>query len=1029
MLSAANIRVTSLIPGRIRVFLTVLCHNRLFAVYLQQAARKYGGILSLRANPMSGKALICFDSSRLSAAEIIFFLERSEFRFHNTVATMGRLDLQRFARKQDTAAAYAVFTPPQVLPAGTDKAEASLEPEQPFAAAEGSFGGLRPAEVEQRRAKYGWNRLVQTPPPSMLQLLLRQSKDLLVQVHLGVIVLTFMLGRPSHALLTAVIVGINLGIGVLQERHAESSASCLEKMIEPTARVRRAGRSYTIKADELVPGDIIEIEAGDRVPADARFLSGSALEVEEAILSGETIPVIKSVAARAEQGCAGGGDPIFMGTSIIRGRGTAAVYAIGMETEMGKISGMLSEAREDMTPLQRRLDELGQYLVYGGLGIAGLLLTVGCLRGRRFLDMLHQAASLAVAIIPEGLNPIVLIAMAMGVRRIARKNGIVRKLASLETLGGVTVICSDKTGTLTRSEMEVQEVYAGDCWWAKGQAGFDIVNGQMKAGEENRGQVDLQTALFIGALCNNAGIIMSADGAVCKQGDPTELALLDAVRTAGGNVAELSCQRLRVQEIPFDAERRLMTVIVTDKPGKLKVMTKGSADAVLARCTHYLAGGFPVPLDLWARNKIFEANDKLTGKGLRVIAAAFRAINDDELANSASVEQGLVFCGLFGMLDAPREEAQEAIAKCRDAGIRIIMITGDHPNTAMAVAKQIGLGAREPVIMSGAELDTLADAQMRQTVAEVDIFARALPAHKLRIVRALKDAGEVVAMTGDGVNDAPALKEAHVGIAMGTTGTDITKSTADLVLVDDNFVTIVSAVEEGRAISTNIRNSVRYLIAANIGEVFLLLGAILAGMPSPLLPLQLLLLNLIGDGLPAVTLANDPPSKGIMKQEPKLAKEKVFANNLAGKIISRGSVLGLLSLLLFAFALRRGRTVATARTMAFAQLAIGQLIHVFDCRWESQSGKDKITSNPALLASVVLSLGILTSAVHIPGLRFLFGTAPLRLTEWLIVLVTAFLTVPADHICQKTAARVSFLTGKTTEVKALGVKGNCLDTK
>lgn len=1005
--ASTHVSITSLIPGRIRVFLHALYRNRFFATYLTEAARTYGGILSIQANPMSGKTLIYFDSSQVSPDEIVFFLEKTGILFANTVSTINRLDLQRFAINQDAVAVYPLPTPPKTVDPGTRGPGIPKVEQQLFLVEEEPFCGLSPQEVKQRRKKYGWNVLAQTPPPSIMQQLCRQSKDLLVQVHLGVIILTFMLGRPSHAILTAVIVGINLGIGVLQERHAESSAACLEKMVEPTAKVRRAGRSLIIKAEDLVPGDIIEIEAGDRVPADAKLLAGSSLEVEEAILSGETVPVAKSVPGRTDRSHDGSGDPIFMGTSVIRGRATAVVCAIGMETEMGKISGLLSDAREDKTPLQRRLEELGQYLVYGGLGIAGLLLTVGCLRGRRFLDMLHQAASLAVAIIPEGLNPIVLIAMAMGVRRIAKKNGIVRKLASLETLGGVTVICSDKTGTLTRNEMEVQEIYASDCWWVKGETGFNVISTQAKIGEESRGQADWQSTLLIGALCNNAVAATDNNGSIFRKGDPTELALLDAASVAEINVAELARRHSRLLELPFDSERRLMTVILTDQTRRVEIMTKGSTDAVLAHCTHYFTGGFPVPLDLLERNRIFEANERLTSKGFRVIAAASRSTAYDELTNPASVEQNLVFCGLIGMMDSPREEAKEAIVKCRDAGIRIIMITGDHPNTALTVANQLGLGKREPVIMLGSELDTLEDAQMRKAVSHVDIFARALPAHKLRIVRALKDAGEVVAMTGDGVNDAPALKEAHVGIAMGTTGTDITKSAADLVIVDDNFVTIVSAVEEGRAISANIRNSVRYLIAANIGEVFLLLGAILAGMPSPLLPLQLLLLNLIGDGLPAVTLANDPPSKGIMKQAPRLANERVFANNLAGKIVSRGVVLGFLSLLLFYITLLRGGGLATARTMAFSQLAIGQLIHVFDCRWENQNGKDRLTSNPALLASVTLSLGILASAVHIPGLRFLFGTVPLRLTDWTIVLATAFLTVPLDLMCHKTVARLS----------------------
>jgi Ca2+-transporting ATPase len=1006
--------VTSLVPGRVRIFFNVLKGNHSFAFHLNNHCELTQGIFSLQANPASGKVLVYFNNRQATPEEIVNYLSEAWQTFRE-----NRMNLQHFSLNREATAQYPMSVHAKMPDAPLMVPETMKKAKHPLV--DGEYGGgLTDDEVRLQRVKYGWNALAQEPPPSVGALLVRQSKDVLVQVHLGVIVLTCLLGRPSHAVLTAIIVAINLGIGIFQEKHAETAAACLKKTAEPKAKVRRSGVSRVIRAEEVVPGDIIEVEAGDRVPADASLVPGSLLEIEESVLSGETVPIVKAVPVVA-QDTTDTQRKIFMGTNVTKGRAFAVVTSIGMDTEMGKISKLMSGAREDPTPLQRRLEELGQYLVYGGLGIAGFLLLIGCLRGRRFLTMLHTAASLAVAVIPEGLNPIVLIAMAMGVRRIAKRNGIVKKLSSLETLGGVSVICSDKTGTLTKNEMTVQEIYAGGRYWERTETGFAAKEEQDRAAEKSVSQ-NLYATILAGALCNNAVLgddNQTRNGGLAqtaKKGDPTELALLGAADVMEIDLNRISHEYSRLRELPFEAERRLMSIICSDDSGKMLIVTKGAADAVLERCTCFLSGEKEAPLNLLERNKIFEAHEYLTRKGFRVIATACKVTNYEELIDTDIVERNLVFCGLFGLVDPPRQEARAAIAKCATAGIKVVMITGDHPNTAAAVAHQLRLGKKEPVILVGSDIDGMSDQELREAVSSVDIFARTLPIHKLRIVRAFKDRGKVVAMTGDGVNDAPALKEAHVGIAMGTTGTDVTKGAAGLVLVDDNFATIVSAVEEGRAISANIRNVVRYLIAANIGEVVLLMAAILIGMPCPLLPLQLLLLNLVGDGLPSIALANDPPAKGVMRRPPREAKESVFADQLARKIVSRGMALGVMSLFVYTMKLKSSHDLRAARTMVFSQLAIGQLIHVFDCRWDNQNGRTGLTSNLALLGSVAISLGIVVAAVHLPGLRQIFGLNPLKMTDWLTAAALAALTIPLDSMLQKGHKQLTKVDTQTSEI-------------
>jgi Ca2+-transporting ATPase len=864
--------------------------------------------------------------------------------------------------------------------------------------------GISQQEVARRRARLGANVLEAGARPTFWQLFKEQFKDFMVRVLLGASALSLVMGRAKDALLTMTIVAANAVLGVFQERKAEQAIEALQRIAAPTAKVMRAGRTSTVMAAELVPGDIILLEAGDRVPADARLLTATHFEAEESSLTGETVPVKKNSAlvCVADTALADRRNMVFMGTAVTRGRAVAAVVATGMATEMGKIATMIQAEDSGVTPLQRRLEELAKFMVYVCLGIAGLILAVGVWRGLGVAFMIQTAASLAVAAIPEGLTAIVIIALAMGVQRMSKRNIIVRKLSALETLGCATVICSDKTGTLTKNEMTVRAVYASDRFWQVSGEGY-APRGTFSAGgvqADPSGDPALFTTLLAGALCNNARLVRKAGGKVVPlggeshdgwriDGDPTEGALLVAAAKAGLGSAELGRYR-RVAEIPFDSERRMMSVTVA-QAGGMNLYCKGATDVVLAVCSHYLQDGEVLPLDGEGRRRVRGAVDAMAGRAMRVLACAFRPVR-----TAAAGEKELIFTGLVGMIDPPRPEVPLALAKCRQAGVKVVMITGDHPKTARAVAAEIGLKMGRDGLLEGWQVEAMSDAALLEAVERVAVYARTSPEHKLRIIKALKCRGYIVAMTGDGVNDAPAVKAADIGIAMGVAGTDVTKEAASMTLGDDNFATIVGAVEEGRSIYANIRKAIRYLTATNLGEVVLMLLAVVGGLPLPLLPIQLLWINLVGDGLPAVALVNDPPAGNIMDQPPRTADNSVFAGGLGVKVLSRGLTIGLTSLGVYAAKLAGGATLAAARTLVMVQLAISQFIHIFDCRLESRAGRVGAFSNLWLVGAVAMSMLMVAAAVHLPGLHALFGTTALTGTDWALAAAAAVLTSLAD---------------------------------
>ncbi|WP_316842562.1 heavy metal translocating P-type ATPase [Propionispora hippei] len=923
---------------------------------------------------------------------------------------MGQpLNLQRFAMNEAQLGSLQAGEAKNHIPADV-KSWHGLSPEETCEElGTSNKWGLSEQDAALRCLHYGHNRLAARAKPSFWRQLLDQFKDFMVQVLLGAAGLSFILGKRRDALLTVGIVTANAFLGVAQERKAGQSLEALQELAAPQARVIRAGRQVKVSAAAVVPGDIIVLEAGDRVPADARLLQGVHFEVEEASLSGETLPVKKQYNKLEKDQVALGDrrNMVFMGTTVTRGRATAVVVATGMQTEMGKIASLIGEQKEEATPLQRRLEELGKYLVYGCLAVSGLVFLAGTLRGEPMIQMLQTGASLAVAAIPEGLSAIVLIALAMGVQRMSKRNIIVRRLSSIENLGSATVICSDKTGTLTQNQMTVREIYSPVGHWAVSGEGYDPAGKFMANNQSEKPNKLLKKIATVAALCNNAKLMKPEEGKrkviplrACTttnwtiDGDPTEGALLTLAAKAGIDIEQFTQTHCRVVEYPFESERCMMSVLCTDDSKQMSLYSKGAPDKIVSLCTHYTDGEYTYPLDEATRRNIEQANNAMAARALRVLACAYRSMEGEgqEQVN----EDCLVFCGLVGMIDPPRAEVPEAIAKCHRAGVKVVMITGDHPNTARAIGLELGLLKDKGRIITGLEIDNMTDEELAAAAPTACIFARTTPQHKMRIVKAFQSRGEVVAMTGDGVNDAPAVKAANIGIAMGITGTDVTKEAACMTLADDNFATIVKAMEEGRSIYNNIRKAIRYLVATNVGEVVLMFLAVVLGMPLPLIPIQLLWINLVGDGLPAVALVNDPPPANIMEQAPQSSSESVFAHGLGRKIISRGLIIGVSSLLLYGWKLRQSGNLLLARSLLLAQLAISQFIHLFDCRIEKGVKKTECINNKWLFAAIALSMTMVIGSIHLPFLQPVFGTVPLTVWEWSLAIFVSIVTAAFD---------------------------------
>lgn len=884
--------------------------------------------------------------------------------------------------------------------------------------------GLSEKEAEKKFDKYGPNTLTKKKKISPLKILIDQFSDFMVLILLASTLISACMGEVTEAITIISIVVVNAILGFIQEYRTEKTLEALKNLAAPTAKVVRNGKTVEIPAERIVPGDLIIIEAGDRVPADAVLIEANGILADESLLTGESVPVEKFVEVNGNRNGTAieKNSSIYMGTIVAGGRGKAIVCATGMLTEMGKIADMIQNIETEETPLQKRLDSLGRYVVFGCLAICAVVSITGVLRGQKLFTMLLSGISLAVAAVPEGLPAIVTIALALGVRRMLKRNAMIRKLPAVETLGCASVICSDKTGTLTENKMTVRKIYSG--------GGYTEVRGSAMSSEgefisfnrkinplDNAG---LKQTIEIGVVCNNASMVKIKEknpfrkisSMVSKQekwelsGDPTEVALLVAGAKGGFTQEFLGEKYFRIDEIPFDSDRKCMSVICENNNGEIFVFTKGAPDVIINKCAKIYTSKGIVNLDDEGTRKVLKANDSMADEALRVLGVAYRKLGSRSYKNS-DVEKNLIFVGLIGMIDPPRKEVLEAVRKCRFAGIKPVMITGDHKITAAAIARELNIATEGDRVVTGAELEQMDDKKLQEVVEEVPVYARVSPRHKLRIVRALKKRGHIVAMTGDGVNDAPAIKEADIGVSMGITGTDVTKESAAMILRDDNFATIVAAIEEGRVIYSNIRKFIRYLLSCNIGEVFTMFVGMLIGFPLPLLPIQVLWVNLVTDGLPAIALGFEPAEKDIMMRPPRGAKENIFSQGLLNLILFRGVIIGVSTLAVFASIFHFTSSVETARTAAFVTLVMTQLMHVFECKSERKNIFEvPFFNNIALVLATMCSLTMILSAVYIPFMQEIFKTVPLSVNDWILIggfsavgpVVSSFFRVNARYI-------------------------------
>lgn len=783
--------------------------------------------------------------------------------------------------------------------------------------------GLENSQIKERQERYGENKLADKKKENIIIKFLKQFNDFMIIILIIASIISAIItqingeGDYIDSIIIIAIVIFNSIMGLVQESKAEKSLEALKTMTAPTAKVKRNGKITNIKGEEIVPGDIIILEAGSYVPADARIITSSNLKIEESSLTGETIPILKDEKAILKEDISIGDmiNMVFSSTIVVNGHGEAIVTETGMNTKVGKIAKMIITDESPQTPIQKKLTEVGKVLGICCIIICVLIFIIGILKKIPPIEMFMTSVGLAVAAIPEGLPAIVTIVLSIGVTKMAQRNSIIRKLPAVETLGSSSVICSDKTGTLTQNKMKVVET------------------GTFEHNMLNTNNIENKKFLIeLGTMCTDA-YIENNKGKITATGEATETAIINAGLEENINKNKLYNNMPRVADIPFDSNRKMMSTIHKTRNGFL-VITKGAPDVIISKCNTYKDGESQKNINPIIKKQIEELNFKMAEKALRVIAVAYKSIgNIPNKVDSKTIESDLTFVGLIGMIDPPREGVKEAVATCRKAGIKTVMITGDHIVTAKAIAKDLGILKMSDFAITGSELDKITDEELEKNIMRYSVFARVTPEHKVRIVKTYRKTGAVVAMTGDGVNDAPALKNADIGIAMGINGTDVAKNAADMVLADDNFVTIVEAVKHGRNIFDNIRKAIHFLIATNVGEIITIFMGLVMGLESPLLAIQLLWINLVTDSLPAIALGLEPPEKGIMDRKPRNSKKSLFADGLWGKIFIEGTMLGILTLICFSIG-KKMYGLEVARTMAFVSLGMLELIHSFNIKSE-----------------------------------------------------------------------------------------------
>ncbi|MFZ3587982.1 calcium-translocating P-type ATPase, SERCA-type [Bacillus sp. DJP31] len=851
--------------------------------------------------------------------------------------------------------------------------------------------GLSVKDVQDRLQKFGYNELQEAEKPNMFLLFLEQFKDFMVLVLLAATLVSGLLGEYIDAIAIIAIVIINACLGFFQERKAEKSLDALKELSAPQVLVKRDSIWAKIPSKELVVGDVVKFSSGDRISADIRLIQSNSLEIEESALTGESLPVQKVTGPVSGQhiGLGDQENMAFMGTMVTRGSGVGVVVATGMKTAMGQIADLLQNAETMITPLQLKLEQLGKILITVALFLTAIVVLLGVMQGHDVYSMFLAGVSLAVAAIPEGLPAIVTVALSLGVQRMIKNNAIVRKLPAVETLGCASVICSDKTGTLTQNKMTVTHLWSGGQTWNVTGTGYEP-DGRFY---ENDIEIfpkevkSLQQLLTFGLLCNNAEIKQKKKNIVLD-GDPTEGAMVVSAMKAG-LIRKLLAEQFTIEkEFPFDSTRKMMSVVVRDASGKRFVVTKGAPDVLITNSESILWDHRQQFLSDRLKTEVEAAIEGLGQQALRTIAVAFKALGPSQtIYNEIEAEKNLIFIGLQGMIDPPRPEVKLAVKECKDAGIRTVMITGDHIVTAKAIAKQLGILPENGKVVQGSDLANMSDEELVDIVEDVYVYARVSPEHKLKIVKALQKNGHIVAMTGDGVNDAPAIKAADIGIAMGITGTDVAKEASSLVLLDDNFATIKTAIKEGRNIYENIRKFIRYLLASNVGEILVMLFAMLLALPLPLVPIQILWVNLVTDGLPAMALGLDQAENDVMKRAPRNPREGIFSRGLAWKIISRGFLIGGVTLAAFMITYSNDpENLMYAQTIAFATLVMAQLIHVFDCRSDRSVFHRNPFENKYLVGAVISSILLMLVVIYYPPFQPIFHTTAIALRDWLLIL-------------------------------------------
>ena len=836
--------------------------------------------------------------------------------------------------------------------------------------------GLSEDEAAERVKEYGYNEFQKHKHKSLFSKFLSQFKSFMIIVLLAAAAISGVIGYLegegfTDAIIILAIVILNAIIGTAQESKAEKSLEALEKLSMPHCKVVRAGRVRIIESRELIPGDIVILETGDTVPADIRLTETVNLKVQEAAMTGESVPEDKFIEAiEGEVGLGDRDNMAFASSSITYGRGKGVVTATGMNSEMGKIASMIQSVPDTKTPMQERLDKLGKILAIVAISICVLIFVAGMLYGRDLVEMFMTAVSLAAAAIPEGLPAVSTIVLAVGVQRLVKKNAIVRKLPSVETLGSTRIICSDKTGTLTQNRMTVVKIYS---------------NGNIKdvSNIANVARDITESALLKASILANDAKLSNKDGVWESIGDPTETAILDLGLKFDVVKDQLEGEGARVAEIPFDSERKMMTTVHSFENGLL-LSIKGGLDEMLVCCNRIYENGQIRELTAEDREKIAQANRHMAENALRVLAVGMNNLRSlPENIEPTTLEKELIFVGMIGMIDPPREEVRVAVDTCRNAGIKPVMITGDHKITAIAIAEALGIKGKEDIALTGLDVEKMNDDELRERVESVAVYARVSPEHKVRIVKAFQDNGDVVAMTGDGVNDAPALKLADIGVAMGITGTDVSKEAADMVLTDDNFATIVSAVEEGRRIYDNILKAIQFMLSTNIGELIVLFIAVILNWATPLLPIHILWINLVTDSLPALALSVDPAAPDIMRRKPIDAAQGIMTKPFISRIVLQGMMIGALTLIAYRIGLQAN--IETARTMTFAVLALTQITHVFNVRSDRFTAFKGMFSNTYLLGALAIVLMLMFTVLEIPALHGIFHLTELTSQQWLWV--------------------------------------------